>query len=270
MSARGRVYAIVAACAAGAAAAVVAITAVTHEDVPAPAGPRSGKPPFAVDSTQPPGLVEAVRAVMRSWPEGTVPRLRALAEESPRSAFVRLNLGLALFWVRDNARAAREWRVAARVQPDTPSAVRAQDLLHPRSPPGLPFFVPEDDLALPADRDLRRGLMLQRAGRPDSAERAFAAAARSAPDDPEAQVAAAVSRFRKDRPERAFSALGPLVRRFPRAQTVRFHLGLLSIWINDFAHARRQLQLAKATAPDTRLGREANRLLNSLMNAGTG
>jgi hypothetical protein len=142
--------------------------------------------------------------------------------------------------------------------------------LHPRSPPGLPFFVPEGELASPADREFRRGLILQRSGRPDSAERAFAAAARSAPDDPQAQVAAAVARFRKDRPERGFSALGPLVRRFPQAQTVRFHLGLLSIWINDFAQARRQLGLAKAMGPDTRLGREANRLIGSLMNAGTG
>lgn len=269
MSARGRVYALVAACAVGAAAAVVAITAVTHVDPPAPPEPRAGKPPFAADATQPPELVDDVRLALREWPRGTLSRLRSLAAEHPRSAFVRLNLGLALFWVRDNAGAVREWRSAARVEPDTPSAVRAQDLLHPKSPPGLPFFLPQSgsDSAPPA---LRRGLAFQRALRPVSAERAFAAAARAAPDDPEAQVAAALARFRKGSPERGFSALGPLVRRFPRAQTVRFHLGLLSIWINDFSQAKRQLRLASALDPETRLGREAKRLLQSLLKAGTG
>jgi len=270
MSPRGRVYAIVAACAVGAAAVVVGATVALHEDVPQPLGPRSGKPPFAADPTEPREVVQAVRSAVQAWPEGTIPRLRGLVEEEPRSAFVRLNLGLALFWARDNAGAVREWRLAARVQPDTPSAVRAQDLLHPRSPPGLPFFVPAGDVRSPAQRGLRRGLAFQRAGRPVSAERAFAAAARAAPDDPEAQVAAAVSRFRKDEPERGFSALGPLLQRFPRSQTVRFHLGLLSIWINDFAQARRQLRLAEALGPKTRLGREANRLLHSLLKAGTG
>jgi hypothetical protein len=266
MTARGRVYAIVAACAVGAAAVVVAATVAMHDEPPAPLGPRTGKPPFAADATQPSEVVEAVRAAVAAWPRGAVPQLRELVRRWPDSAFVRLNLGLALFWIRDDGGAAREWQVASRVEPDTPSAVRAQDLLHPRSPPGLPFFVPSGEVP----PRLRRGLELQRAGRPVSAERALAAAARAAPDDPEAQVAAAVARFRKDRPERGFSALGPLLKRFPRAQTVRFHLGLLSIWINDFAQARRQLRLATGLGPDTRLGRQAERLLETLERGGTG
>jgi predicted Zn-dependent protease len=89
------------------------------------------------------------------------------------------------------------------------------------------------------------------------------------PDDVEAQVAYAVSRYRKDHPERAFSRLGPLAQRFPGAQTVRFHLGLLSIWIGDFREAKRQLQLARAAGPGTRLGREAKTLLASLVRVGT-
>jgi tetratricopeptide (TPR) repeat protein len=264
MSARGRVYAIVAACAVAAAAVVVGATVALHEDVPKPLGPRAGKPPFAADPTQPGDVVAEVRSALQAWPEGTIPRLRGLVQEQPRSAFVRLNLGLALYWARDDAAALQAWRVAAQVEPDTPSAIRAQDLLHPRSPAGLPFFVPSGSLGRPAGDDLRRGIAFQRAGRPVSAERAFAAAARAAPDDPEAQVAAAVARFRKDRPERGFSALGPLLRRFPQAQTVRFHLGLLAIWINDFAQARRQLRLASSLGPETKLGKEAKRLLRSL------
>src|SRR6266545_6517442 len=88
---------------------------------------------------------------------------------------------------------------------------------------------------------------------------------RRAPDDAQTLVASAVSRFRKDHPERAFSRLGPLAARFPHNQAVRFHLGLLSIWIGDFREARRQLELARVAAPETRLGREAKTLLASLV-----
>ena len=83
--------------------------------------------------------------------------------------------------------------------------------------------------------------------RPVSAEREFEAAVRLAPDDPETRVAAAVGRYDKDAPARAFSRLGPLLRLFPRAQTVRFHLGLLLIYLNEFPQARRELLLAQAS-----------------------
>jgi hypothetical protein len=176
-----------------------------------------------------------------------------------------VNLGLALFWARRDAAAASSWRDAARVDPDSPSAIRAGDLLHPGSPPGLPFFVPSGRV----DSRLARGLVFQRAGRPVSAERAFAAAARAAPNDPQTLVAAAVSRYRKDDPARAFSRIGPLAARFPHSQTVRFHLGLLSIWIGDFREAKRQLELARDEGPQTKLGREAKTLLASLVRVGT-
>ena len=113
------------------------------------------------------------------------------------------------------------------------------------------------------------GIALQRIERPVSAERQFAAAAALAPDDPQAQVAAAVGRYDKDHPERAFSQLGPLTRRFPDAQTVRFHLGLLSLWIGDFAEARKQLRLAVSDGPKTPFAREAETLLARLGSVGT-
>jgi len=270
VSPRARVYAIVAVCAVAGAGAVVGITAATHSSPPQPPGPRGGTPPFASDGTAPASLVKEVRAALRLWPRGTIPRLRALAEAEPRSGFVRVNLGLALLWVRQDAAAAEQWRAAARVDPDTPSAIRAGDLLHPNSPPGLPFFVPSGKFDPRSRAELLRGIGFQRAGRPVSAERAFAAAARRAPDDAQTLVASAVSRFRKDHPERAFSRLGPLAARFPHNQAVRFHLGLLSIWIGDFREARRQLELARVAAPETRLGREAKTLLASLVRVGTG
>ena len=265
MSARTRVYLIVGACATAAAAAVVGITAATHHTPPKPLGPREGKPPFAADATAPRPLAADVRAALRAWPRGTIPRLQTLAAANPRSGLVRVNLGLALFWARREAAAATRWREAARVDPDSPSAIRAGDLLHPGSPPGLPFFVPSGRV----DAQLARGLAFQRAGRAVSAERAFAAAARAAPDDPQTLVASAVSRFRKDDPARAFSRIGPLTVRFPRSQTVRFHLGLLSIWIGDFGEAKQQLELARAAGPQTKLGREAKTLLASLVRVGT-
>ena len=271
VSPRARIYTLVALCAAGAAAAVVGITAATHESPPGPPGPRTGKPPFAQDWTASPRLTASVRRAMRAWPEGTVAALRSLVRDSPSSSFVRLNLGLALFWERDDAGALAAWRQAKRLQPDTPSAVKAGDLLHPNSPPGLPHFQPSFARATTAvQRRLVRGVRLQQSGRPLSAEREFAAAAALAPDDPDAQVAAAVGLFDKDRPARAFGRLGPLARRFPRAQTVRFHLGLLSIWIGAFAQARRELALAVAQDPPSAFGREAKALLTRLESVGTG
>src|SRR6202008_116742 len=98
-------------------------------------------------------------------------------------------------------------------------------------------------------------------GRPVSAEKEFARAARLAPNDPDAQVGAAVGLYDKGDPSRAFARLGPLVRRFPHAQTVRFHLGLLSIWLGSFGQAKKELRLALAQNPKSPYGREARLLL---------
>jgi tetratricopeptide (TPR) repeat protein len=265
VSPRARIYTLVSLCAAGAAAVVVAITALTANHPPQPLGPRPGKPPFAADWTAPRELAGDVRAAV-----GSVPRLRALAQRHPGSSFVRLNLGLALFWQRDDADALAAWKQAKRVQPDTPSAVRAGDLLHSDSPPGLPRFVPSfSRVQTRVQRLLVRGVRLQQNGRPLSAEREFSRAAALGPDDPDAQVAAAVGLYDKDRPAPALARLGPLVRRFPHAQTVRFHLGLLSIWIRAFGEARRQFELAVAERPETELAAEARQLLNRLGNVRT-
>jgi tetratricopeptide (TPR) repeat protein len=262
VSPRARIYTLVALAAAGAAGTVVAITAVTANH---PLGPRPGKPPFASDWTAPAPLAREVKAAV-----GSVPQLRALVNRHPASSFVRLNLGLALFWRRDDAAALDAWKQAKRSQPDTPSAVRAGDLLHPDSPGGLPQFQPSFTRATtPVQRRLVRGIRFQQSGRPISAEREFAAAAAVAPADPDAQIAAAVGLYDKDRPALAFARLGPLVRRFPHAQTVRFHLGLLSIWLGAFDQARRELRLAIAEDPKSSFAMEARPLLNRLENVRT-
>src|SRR5207237_556472 len=146
-----------------------------------------------------------VGAALADWPAGTVERLRTLAATHPHSSLAALNLGVALYWSRQDAAALVAWRAAARLQPDTQ----------------------------------------------------FAAAVREAPNDPDARVAAAVGLFDKADPSRAFSRLGPLVRVFPHAQTVRFHLGVLLLWIDELDQARKELQQAHDEDPGSPLGKQA-------------
>jgi hypothetical protein len=54
------------------------------------------------------------------------------------------------------------------------------------------------------------------------------------------------------------------VRVFPHAQTVRFHLGLLLLWIRELPKAREELQKALSEGPGTPLGKRASQLLEVL------
>jgi len=222
-------------------------------------------------------------AAFAAWP-ATLDRIEQLGALYPRSALVQLHLGLARFWA-GTAGALTAWREARDVEPDTPYAIRASDLLHPEFAPGLPGFTvsfeyevpgetPAEQLeTLEADRTLRGrllyGIALQGLGRPVSAQRAFSAAAELAPNDVDALVADAVGRYDKANPAAAFSRLGPLSTRFPHAATVRFHLGLLLLWQRDVKEATRQLELARAAQPGSKIAREAERFLDAVRNAGT-
>jgi tetratricopeptide (TPR) repeat protein len=277
---------IVALAAVAAAAATVAIVVLTRDDPAADAGEPpslslvvSGSGPAARDLRRAVSLYERGRLVeareffdrhgslearvgsaFARWPDETVGRL----QELPPAGVSTLHLGIALAALGREQDARRELAKVARVAPDTPYAIRADDFLHPRFVPGLPFFVPSGV----ARGVLRAGIMYQRLGRPVSARRAFDEAARRAPNNPEALVASAVGRFDKDRPATAFSRLGPLTRRFPRAQTVRFHLGLLLLWIGAADEARAQLERTVALDRKSRFGRDAKRVLDRL-EAGT-
>jgi Flp pilus assembly protein TadD len=224
---------------------------------------------------------EAAEAIA-SWPDGSLARLEELAAEHPRSGAVLFHLGLARFWNGDTQGALDAWRRTRTAEPDSAYGVRAADLLF-KGPPGLPTFVPTfrgpqglRNMTAPQQfaalrRMARRpdprakllyGVALQRVDRPVSARNEFAAAAKLAPNDVDALVAEALGRFDKEHPERAFSRLGPLTRRFPRAATVRFHLGLMLLWIGDIPDARRQLNRAiRLRGPHAR---EARRLLDRL------
>ena len=223
-------------------------------------------------------------AAFAAWPR-TEDRVEQLGALYPRSALVQLHVGLARLWA-GTGDAGGAWREARDVEPDTPYAVWADDLIHPELAPGLPLFTPsfpyriEGDTpaaqleTLRASRTARGllvyGIALQRLGRPVSARRAFADALRLAPNDVDALVADAVGRYEKSDPAGAFSRLGPLTRRFPGSATVRFHLGVLLLWQSDLREAKRQLRLAQAAEPGSRIAREAGRYLQEVGKAGTG
>jgi tetratricopeptide (TPR) repeat protein len=252
---------------------------------------RAARKQFNALLQQDPESVEAaVGAAVAGWPTTTLFRLRQLAVEHPRSALVYLHLGLALYASGDDKGAATEWRRALEVEPDTPSAIRAEDLLHPEMAPGRPFFYPSFGARSslhgdsPAEQlaELRKsaetggvranllyGVALQRVGRFASAREAFARARSADARSLDAQVAEAVGDFSKGAPSDAFSRLGPLAASHPRSPVVRFHLGLLLLWIRNVDEARRQLQRAADADRGGFYGKEARALLSRLEAIGT-
>jgi tetratricopeptide (TPR) repeat protein len=325
MSPRARIIVIAGAAACLAAGGTVALAVITsngkggNENKPVP---LAGAPPLALDlgvRTDPEaralrraeGLYSGKRraaagrvfsryhspaaqigAAFAAWPGSGLATLERLAREHPRDSLVLLHLGYANLWVGEATQATAAWRRATSAQPDTMSAQRADDALHPGFPPGEPMFVPSfappaglaklspprqyavlaRDAAKPdVHAKLLYGLALQRLGRRLSARRQFEAAKRLDPNDPETQVAAAVGRFDKSKPSAAFSRLGPLAKRYPHAATVRFHLGLMLLWLaraqpGALAEGKRQLRLAQKEEPGSPLAREAMRLLDGLEN----
>jgi tetratricopeptide (TPR) repeat protein len=240
--------------------------------------------------THPGSLYAEIGAAFALWPDGTFEELRRLEEREPGSALVQLHLGLALFWEGRRQEAEEAWRRARELEPDSSPAIRAESLLHPEMPAGRPFFVPSEPL--PADLEdllpleqlaelerralaatdalpwIQYGVALQRAGRPVSAQEAFARAVELEPANVEALVAEAVARFEKDDPSQAFSRLGPLSDRFGDEPVVRFHLGLCLLWLRRLDEARDQLEQAVAAGGGTVWGRQAAELLDQLDAAG--
>lgn len=235
--------------------------------------------------TNPDSVEAAIGSAVASWPDGTLEDLEALAAEHPSSAVALLNLGLARLAAGDVEAAKQDWREADERDPDSPAALRAEDLLNPQSPPGRPQFlvenVPRRLVRMPLERrleTLRRsarnggdardwilyGSALETIGHRESAGRAYDSAVEAAPESLEALVAAAVVRFDKDDPSAAFSRLGPLAAENPRAAIVRFHLGLLLLWLPDIDEAREQLERAATADPDSFYARQATRVLARL------
>lgn len=232
----------------------------------------------------PESVEAAVGAAIAAWPDATVERLEQVVGTSPESGVAHLHLGFALLAGGDAEGAAVAWREAKRRDPDSPAAVRADDVLHPQFAPGRPPFVapleappelaglsPEEQLEElerqaqggSVEEWLAYGIGLQRVGRPVSAREAFERAADADPNSLPARVAAALGRFDKDDPSQAFSRLGPLADS-DEDGVVRYHLGLALSWIGQVEEATRQLRLARNADPDGFYGREADRLLDRL------
>jgi hypothetical protein len=321
VSARRRVVVLVALAAVASiavvAAAVVSSNGGSATTTPAEPGIRPGRPPLsfalgfradaeARDLVRGAGLyrqgkrsaavalfakydsLEAkVGSAFAAWPEGTLDRLEQLAKLYPESGLVQVHLGLARLWA-NRGDPVSAWQAALEAEPDSPYAVVAGNLLHPKLPRGLPSFIPSfaaplEVARLPPRRQLAAlearaerggvrelllyGVGLQRVGRPVSARRVFDQAARQAAGNAEAQVAGAVGSFDKASPEVAFGRLGPLTRRFPNEPSVRFHLGVLLVWTGRVETAERQFRLASRTQPGSPLAREAVRYLETIRKA---
>jgi predicted Zn-dependent protease len=261
MSPRQRVLVTVAGVAVVAAGVVVGITLATRQ-TPTQPRPLEGKP--GVPKALPTPAASRIRVAFREWPHGSLDAMQALGREYPRDPVVKLYLGVALLWSGFTADAVAPLEAAKRLGRDTPWEIQADNLLHPQYFPDYPVFRPVRPNSL-----LARGSRLQAEGHQRSAERLYARAARRAPLDDEAQVAAAVGRFDKGDLSASFSRLGPLTRRFPRSQSVPYYLGLLLAWTGQRDPALVQLRRTVSLGPSTVLGRNAQRLVTGIEQAGT-
>lgn len=263
-----RVRLIVGLLALAASAVVVGVVLATGQDVQQPKAQCKEQPsPVFV-----PGVASAhrgvVAALMAQSPRAAAQALEPVAQAAPHDPVVQFNHGIVLFCAGYLNEAERAFRAAKQGGRDTLYEMRADEILHPQ------FFAPRDGLyplfeATGSDPLLLRGIVLQRAGHQHSAERLFDRAARLHPASDEAQVAAAVGRFDEDNLSAAFSRLGPLVRTFPRSQSVRYHLGLLLAWTGQREQATKEFRLARALGPKTLLGRGAATFLGGLVPDGT-
>lgn len=264
MSAASRIRVVVALAAAAAAAVVAGVVYATRQDPPQPKAACAQRfQPQIV-----PGLstqATAVRAAFRRGPGAAARALEPLAQTHPDDPVVQFNYAHALVCAGFEGDAVAAFRTAKKVGRNTYYEVASDILLHPQffSEGYPPFYYDGHDPLLV------QGQIEQRQYHQHTAERLWARAARLHPDDPDAQVAAAVGRFDMSNLAASFSRLGPLVRRFPKSQTVRFHLGLLLVWTGQTKQAIVELRLAHRLGPQTPMGTVAAKLLAGVVTTGT-
>jgi predicted Zn-dependent protease len=265
MSPANRVRLIVGVLAVLAAGTVVGVVYATRQSPAQPTAQCKQAPKaFVVPGTPTPN-VAAVRAALTRKPIDAARALEQLSQRAPNDPVVQFNYATALYCAGYVADADQAFRVAKKAGRDTFYEIQSDVILHPQFfDKGYPPFQSQS-----RDPLLVQGVILQRQGHQHSAERAFAKAAKLHPGSDEAQVAAAVGRFDMDNLSASFSRLGPLVRRFPKSQSVRYHLGLLLAWTGQRDQAIVEFRLARSLGPETRRGREANAFLAGLVAGGT-
>jgi tetratricopeptide (TPR) repeat protein len=256
---------IVALAAVAAAAVVAGVVYATRQDPPQVKALCKQASAFVVPGV-PSTHTTAVEAAMKRPPKQAAETLGLLAQQSPKDPVVLFNEGQALACAGYLDDAAAAWRRAKKAGRNTFYEIKADNFLHPQyfAQGGYPPFYYDGHEAL-----LVQGQLQQRQGHQHSAEALWAKAAKLRPDDPDAQVAAAVGRFDMDDLSASFSRLGPLVRRFPKSQTVRFHLGLLLSWTGQRDLAIKEFRAAKALGPSTTLGTASNSLLKAMARTGS-
>jgi predicted Zn-dependent protease len=252
-------------CAAVAAAAVVAgVVYATRQDPVQPRVACRAKP--VIVPGVPSGQVAAVRAAMSQKTRAAARALEPLAQVHPDDPVVLFNNALVLYCGGYVNEAAQMFRQAKKAGRDSYYEVESDVLLHPQYFQGQgypPFQYSGNDPLLLA------GQVQQRQYHQHSAEKLWAKDARLHPSSDVAQVAAAVGRFDMDDLTASFSRLGPLVKRFPASQSVRFHLGLLLAWTGQRDQALVEFAAARKLGPETTLGKQANAFLSRLGSGGT-
>ncbi len=226
-----------------------------------------GKPPVPKNLPAPYG--PKIEAAFRSWPNGSIGAMQQLGLAYSKNAIVQYYRGLALLWAGYPSDAETALESAKKLGRNTIIQGKADNLLHPSfyqpsSGPSYPVFIPTRPNTL-----LSRGSRLQAQGHQVSAERLYQQAARLAPNDDEAQVAAAVGLFDEDNLTPSFSRLGPLTQRFPKSQSVRYYLGLLLAWTSQGSEAIKQFEKAVELGPKTEIGKAASQFLAGVGNGGT-
>jgi tetratricopeptide (TPR) repeat protein len=266
MSAQARMRTIVAVVALVAAAVVAGVVFATRQDPAQPKARCKDGVPAGIYPSASTRNVKAVQKALAKGPKGAARTLEALAAEQPNDPVVQFNYGTALFCAGFDAEAAQAYRRAKKTGRDTRYQVVADNVLHPRFfDQGYPLFQYSGH-----DPLLIQGQVAQRNFHQETAERLWARAAKLHPNDPEAQVAAAVGRFDMDNLSASFSRLGPLATRFPKSQSVRFHLGLLLVWTGQGRDLiLKEFRLAYRLGPSTVLGTQAKGFLDRLASGGT-
>ena len=189
---------------------------------------------------------------MAQRPKAAARLLEPLSQQAPNDPVVQFNFGTALFcagYVADAEQAFRQAKKAGlrHLLRDAGRRDPASAVLPARRLSDLRASAPHDTLLI-------QGVLLQRRGKQHSAEKLYARAARLQPGNDEAQVAAAVGRFDEDNLSASFSRLGPLVKRFPHSQSVRYHLGLLLAWTGQRDQAIKEFRLARNLDPAQHFG----------------
>jgi tetratricopeptide (TPR) repeat protein len=260
-----RVRLTVGLCAVAAAGVVAGVVYATRQDPPQPAAQCKKRPVPYVLSNVTSENHSAVVAAMEHPPREAARILEPLARANRRDPEVQFNFGTTLFCAGYVGEAEQAFRQAKAAGRNTYYEIQADVILHPQFfSRGYPIFEP-----LGSNTLLEQGVLQQRLGHQHTAERLYQRAARQSPGDAQAQVAAAVGRFDMDDLSASFSRLGPLVKRFPKSQSVRYHLGLLLAWTGQRDQAIAEFRQARTLGPRTTLGKHAESFLAGLVTGGT-